>query len=195
MLITSARLARLSGARVVSCSARTVLFGRTSPSDDTLDRALASGMRNLTRADPRLWNITSILSQDAGSCDRTPCARGLRAPMLRPDAEPSRKERGHRGVRPRHPNRSAKSESGRVPQAARNRVDFRSPARGVGREVRRVLAKRGYVVACCGGASGVAAIAAKTRSGTRVNRAKHCPSAVPPSPASESTHAPSAMHE
>jgi hypothetical protein len=40
------------------------------------------------------------------------------------DAEPSRKERGHRGVRPRHPNRGAKSEPGRVPQAARNRVDY-----------------------------------------------------------------------
>jgi hypothetical protein len=44
--------------------------------------------------------------------------------ILLVDAEPSRKERGHRGVRPRHPNRSAKSEPGRVPQAARSRVDF-----------------------------------------------------------------------
>jgi PQQ-like domain len=44
--------------------------------------------------------------------------------MFCPDAEPSRKERGHRGVRPRHPSRSAKSEPGRVPQAARDRVVF-----------------------------------------------------------------------
>jgi hypothetical protein len=49
--------------------------------------------------------------------------------MLLLDAEPSRKERGHRGVRPRHPNRqtfgSGNRPSGRlerVPQAMRDRV-------------------------------------------------------------------------
>ena len=51
------------------------------------------------------------------------CTR-LRARYLLTDAEPSRKERGHRGVRPRHPNRDAKSKPGKVPQAARNRVVF-----------------------------------------------------------------------
>jgi len=41
---------------------------------------------------------------------------GLQSPngraTLNPDAEPSRKERGHRGVRPRHPNRKASGLDG-----------------------------------------------------------------------------------
>jgi hypothetical protein len=49
-------------------------------------------------------------------------------PMFFPDAEPSRKERGHRGVRPRHPSRSAArragegSSSGPGPRRVRSRL-------------------------------------------------------------------------
>jgi hypothetical protein len=47
-------------------------------------------------------------------------------PMLLLDAEPSRKERGHRGVRPCHPNWKAFGLDGRVPRAAWDRVISRS---------------------------------------------------------------------
>ncbi len=55
---------------------------------------------------------------------------GLKSPQPNlfslPDAEPSREERGHRGVRPRHPSLHALTGAmARVPQAARNRVDLR----------------------------------------------------------------------
>ena len=52
----------------------------------------------------------------AGGLDRT-CVPRLHSIS---DAVPSRKERGHRGVRPRHPSRKAfAGRPGRVPQAAR----------------------------------------------------------------------------
>jgi hypothetical protein len=46
--------------------------------------------------------------------------------MLLLDAELSRKERGHRGVRPCHPraDRAARREEQRVPQTTRDRVFF-----------------------------------------------------------------------
>jgi len=53
----------------------------------------------------------------------------LDVPMFSPDAEPSRKERGHRGVRPCHPNwkafglDGAGSSSGPGPRRFRSRHD------------------------------------------------------------------------
>jgi hypothetical protein len=43
-----------------------------------------------------------IFAENAGSPADSTCALP-EAPMLLLDAEPSREERGHRGVRPRHP--------------------------------------------------------------------------------------------
>jgi len=53
-----------------------------------------------------------------GYCNRRPSL-----PILLPDAEPSRKERGHRGVRPRHLNRlGLRVRRGGFLKAARDRV-------------------------------------------------------------------------
>ncbi len=62
-----------------------------------------------------------------GMCGES-LAGGLHSPegaaTLNLDAEPSRKERGHRGVRPRHPRGRAFGSNRWVPQAARDRVVF-----------------------------------------------------------------------
>jgi hypothetical protein len=48
---------------------------------------------------------------------------------LNPDAEPSRKERGHRGVRPRHPNRKALGPDGKGSSSGPEPRRFCSPSR------------------------------------------------------------------
>jgi hypothetical protein len=49
--------------------------------------------------------------------------------MFSPDAEPSRKERGHRGVRPCHPSRSAARRAGAGSSSGLEPRLFRSPSR------------------------------------------------------------------
>jgi hypothetical protein len=61
------------------------------------------------------WAATASSSASRSSgANRTSAgvALAFRHAMFRPDAEPSRKERGHRGVRPCHPNRQAFGPAG-----------------------------------------------------------------------------------
>jgi hypothetical protein len=79
----------------------------------------------------RIHAASDIFAARCGVRRRDPLALAAVAAYVALDAEPSRKERGRRGVRPCHPNRQTfgsgnrpSGRLGRVPRAARNRVVF-----------------------------------------------------------------------
>ena len=79
----------------------------------------------------RIHAASDIFAARCGVRRRDPLALADVAAYVALDAEPSRKERGRRGVRPCHPNRQTfgsgnrpSGRLGRVPRAARNRVVF-----------------------------------------------------------------------
>ena len=119
----AARTALRSGAgrrstSVWSSSTYTIVRTRSAPKRLRGSKASAAGAS---------WSRASL--SFPGGCGIAPAGSCIAAgPWLgsHPDAEPSRKERGQRGVRPRHPNRDRPSgrAPGRVPQAARDRVAF-----------------------------------------------------------------------
>ncbi len=87
-------------------------------------RARAAGTRTASSAGPSAGPACDLFGMCAMIVQRILQSPRGRA-TLNPDAEPSRKERGHRGVRPRHLKRRAfAGPTSRVPQAAWNRVDF-----------------------------------------------------------------------
>ncbi len=112
-------------------------LGWTSPASSPRCRAVEPRRRRTTASfDPprgrdgearRAWHVPcTLFSEDAGSSTAPPLHRRGRLSRLDPDAEPSRKERGQRGVRPRHRNQQKAfgPEPGKVPQAAWIRVAF-----------------------------------------------------------------------